>query len=146
MLALGGTEFDKVFYGGKGFSVVLGDSVGVDAFEMLPRWVSGVVFPAVMRVLLSEGAHQVIAVGFGDDGGGGDGDGFCVAFDDGLCVAGEGFGREVAVDEGEGGWVVHLFIGSGHGEEGGLDDVDGVGLDDGGFADAPMGVLLDEGC
>ena len=97
-LALSGAEFDKVFYWGEGFSVILGDSVCVDAFKMLFGRVAGVVFPAVMGVLFGESGHELIAVGFCDDGGGGDGDGFCVAFDDGLSWAGEGFRGEVSVD------------------------------------------------
>jgi len=90
---------------------------------------------AVLRVLEVEFAAEGVAVDFGDDGGGGDGEAECVAVDE----LGLGAGRvdDHGVDEEVVGCDAELLDGGEHGHAGGLIDIDAV---DGGGVDFCDGV------
>jgi hypothetical protein len=102
---------------------------------------------AVLGVEEVEVSHEGVAVDFGDDGGGGDGEGERVAVEEAGLGAGVGYLGEVeehGVDEEVVGGEGEALDGEEHGEAGGLVDVeavDGGGVD---FGDGEgEGVLAD---
>ena len=104
---------------------------------MFGRAVAFVPLEAVLRVARGQGVHLRVAGGFGQDGGGGNGGDFGVAFDDGFGGGGQAVGDAVAVDEdvlrrhGQG------FDGAAHGQHGGVQDVEAGDFVHAGFGHAP---------
>ncbi len=83
-----------------------------------------VLFPAVVGVLLVEGGHVLIAIGFGEDAGGGDAEVFAIAFDDamvGEIVVGN---EEFAINEQLLGRGLELGDGAVHGRVAGAEDIE----------------------
>ncbi len=90
--------------------------------------------------------HVFVAVGFGQDAGGGDGGEFSVPFDHTL-VADFRVGFEaVAVDQQKRRFLFQCGDGPVHGQEAGLEDVDRIDLLDGGGGDREgQGFFFEEG-
>ena len=82
--------------------------------------------PAVLGVPECEGVHVVVAVGFGEDGCGGYGEVFAVAFDDGAVGDGAIVVESVSVDEQQLGGDGQLPDGQVHGVDGCPQDVGAV--------------------
>ena len=104
------------------------DAMEADGLAVLPRGVTGVAVPAVVRHLHVEFAHVVVAVSLREDGGRGNGEVLAVALDDGL-VGQLSVGLEaVAIDDDELRTHSELVEGTVHGEDGRVEDVDVVYL------------------
>jgi len=67
----------------EGAAVVRRGAMLLDALAVLLGGIAGIVVPTIVRILLVEFLHVVVAVGLGEDGGGCDGEVFAIAFHDG---------------------------------------------------------------
>jgi hypothetical protein len=115
----------------------------VEGVEVFGRSVALMAGEAVAGVLLVELLHPAVAVGFGEDGGRGDGVRKGVAVDEGLLgegkVDGGGVYEQVVGGAGKG------FNGPTHGKPGSLEDVDGIDFGGGGGGHRPgEGALFDQ--
>jgi hypothetical protein len=143
---------------GEGVTVVGCDAVLLDGAVVVGGGVAFVVGPAIERELAVELEHDVVAVGFGEDGGGGDGHEAGVAFDNALVGKGSFVVEAVAVDEEElwfepsemgaarddaVGVVTQEGVGGeGHGVGGGVEYVEAVDLIGADYGDGPGGCRL----
>lgn len=100
-------------------------------------------FKAVAGELSGGFDHEAVAGDFGEDGSGGDGGVFGIAFDEGFDGAGGIGGELVAVDEGFLWLCGELSEGLAHGLEGGAEDVKAVYFGGGDDDDAVLGVFGD---
>ena len=126
----------------------------LDALAVLLGGIAGIVVPAVVRVLLVEFLHVVVAIGLGKDGGCSDGKILAIAFHDGGVGQGMALLSTVAVfvigvesvavdDEGFGAHGQGID-GSVHGGDAGTEDVHLVDFGCGHDAQCPgNGVALD---
>ena len=125
----------------EGAAVERGGAVLGDGGAVLAGGISGVARPAILRMLPVEVGHVVVAVGFGQNGGGGDGEVAGVALDEGGVRQGLGEEGEVgaveggtgavgveavAVDDDKLGAHFEAVEGAVHGQNGGVEDVDFV--------------------
>ena len=95
--------------------MVRGDTVLLDSTEVFGGRVAFVAVPAVEGVFTVQLRHQLIAVSFCQNAGGGDGHESGVAFDEALVGVGGLIVESVAVDEQELGLWVELHGGEAHG-------------------------------
>lgn len=105
----------QLSYQREGHAVVWSGTVFGDGGAMLLCWVAFVGEPVVLGIFLGETVHVVVTVGLGEDGGGGDGEVFAVAFYDGV--------------ERQGNASKSSTVGHGvNAEHGGVGDAVGVGV------------------
>ena len=145
----GGSEGEGELFGRKeaeGEAMEGGGAVEADGGAVVGGGVAFVGGPVVLGVLDGEGAHDFVAVGFGEDGGGGDVAEAAVAFDKGF-PGKVSVGIEfVTVDDDAQGADGQGVEGAVHGGYGGAQDVQAVDFLRGADAYAPGdGLALDNG-
>ena len=131
--------------GGEGASVFGAGAEVVEGLEVGFSAVGFVFGEVVAGVAGFEVEAEVVTGDFGHDGGAGDEEAACVAFDDGGVGGWEAFYGE-AIDEGVVGQARECFEGTAHGEVGGIEDIELVNLLDRGDANAygHLGVVCED--
>ena len=139
---LGGFDAEEV----ERHAMMGGRAMGADGFAVGTGGIAFVTVPSVHGIVLMEGVHVVVAIGFGQDAGSGNGEVLGITLDDGLVRQGLITLETVPVDDEGLGTHFEGVEGTVHGQDGGTQDVDAVDLGCGDDAQPPCdGVTLDDG-